>query len=872
MNCLCPCLSLIRFLGIAFAHLKGMKKNKCQINIKKLILSLIYTFVFLFSAFAVAQEKSLALQFEYYGEQDAKKNVNFKIYTDKSLKIENTYNDKSVGNLFFQNITQIFVPANLFNRIPNNKNIPNGFEFIRDTTTFHFNIVSEGKVYVFNDNGPGKEFEMDRLGTLTRFSWKAGLNPHGDKKCSIAKFTYIDGKSEIIIYNDENKQRYVYHDLDVELRNIRVFDDKIFGITSEPIELYKLFNTPSNANRPVAKASNRSDSGIVSVTEKIRKLTESDIIVKNEDGKEEKAWDIIKSSVTVLEAKEVKETGITERESQILEEIYTNLVKKEIGSVKLLGPAGSGKTHLIKLLISQIQQAKAPKAVRNSIYLKLNISSLTAGTKSVGSLDARVDAILELSKNHNIVWIVDEVHDLKGTGTHSGNVTNDIWQKLKEGLTEGYLRMIGMSTDFEWNEAYATDQPLNERFGKVSLVEPAGDDLKNNLRAFINKNFDPANKISIPNDVLNLIVRLSNEFNAMGSQPRKSTLLIEQIFAKQYLKNEAYSAPTIEEVKAAAQSLYNLHQDQFNPEKKRERLNSLLKFLDDNVVGQEPAKSAIRDSFSMSIAGIEDKTKPKGRKIFAGPKGQGKTELALAVGKVFGLPLARIMMTSFQRPTDIEDLKREVAQELRKNAQTVLFFDEFEKANPEVQKGLIDIFDKGEFVVREQKNSSSSVSLKINVRNAYAFMATNAGSSYIDSLSRKEDYNIKEMKEAMIRDGFNELVLDRTDGIVPFFYLSREDVRRVAFMELRKILKTTKENNEDLSIRMENLRGFIDQVVTNTYHERMSNRELLNELSKLRLQIADAINRGAIGASSIKIKLEGQRRNYMKNQCPNVFR
>ena len=268
--------------------------------------------------------------------------------------------------------------------------------------------------------------------------------------------------------------------------------------------------------------------------------------------------------------------------------------------------------------------------------------------------------------------------------------------------------------------------------------------------------------------------------------------------------------------------MYSLDPDQFERSKQIEKWKNSNRVLSQEIVGQINAKLAVTNSYGMTISGMEDKTKPKSRKIFAGPPGQGKTELIYAAGKVMGVPVVRIVMTSYTSPTQTQDLKKTITEALRRKALSLLFFDEIEKAHPSVQKDLLDILDSGTFAVSEPTaNGRGSVTRVINVKNSHVFMATNAGTSYIDSLALESEYDAKKMRQTMIEDGLSEYVIDRMDGIVPFFYLSIDEYRSVVIKKIRKIVEEFKLSNPKIKLKLNNLKGFVDQFVTQTFHAKM---------------------------------------------------
>lgn len=607
------------------------------------------------------------------------------------------------------------------------------------------------------------------------------------------------------------------------------------------------------------------------LTQAARYIEKSNVSVLESGGGNKSAWEIVKGFGTILntDAAVLSITADNEVDASIrekIEQIYRNLIKREIGSVKILGPAGSGKTTLVKQAIAEIAKGHAPEILQNTVFIQVDGSALSSGTKYVGAMESKVAAMLALSRKFNIVWIVDETHSFRGMGT-SEKDDNDVLQLLKPGLTEGYLRMIGMDTDNEWNHAFQTDPALDQRFALVRTSEPTAAELVQRLRSFAKKHSFPA----IGDSELALIIRLSTEFNATGAQPRNSTLLIEEIFAEQQLRGAMHS-PTQSEVKASAQRLYNLNQNHFDTEAQRNLVRNLPSVLDAKVIGQAAAKQSIISAAEQTATNLEDKSKPKGRLIFAGPAGQGKTELASAMGEGLDRPVERIVMTTYQSPLQTVELKKRIAEALQKNPLTILFFDEIEKANLQVQNDLLDLLDSGEFVYQPERSSTSVV---INVRNAWVIFATNAGLGYLSREAREaQNYNQGAMVASMKQDGLSPYLIDRSPGVVPFFYLSRGEYRAVVALHAQKVLNDVKRNRPDLKVTFANLQGFIDQVVADTYHDEMSNREALNSTSgEMRSRLAKVILSGPVDAKTARVDLPGKRASEqpaLATQAPTV--
>ena len=126
------------------------------------------------------------------------------------------------------------------------------------------------------------------------------------------------------------------------------------------------------------------------------------------------------------------------------------------------------------------------------------------------------------------------------------------------------------------------------------------------------------------------------------------------------------------------------------------------------------------------------------------------------------------------------------------------------------------------------------------------------------------------MKQARIEDGLNEYVLDRMDGVIPFFYLSIGEYRSVVIKKIRKIVEEFKLNNPKIKLRLNNVKGFVDQFVTQTFHAKMSNREALMALSeKLRNSISNEANSHSI-LEKVEVSLDGTRQ-IKSDSCKAIF-
>ena len=542
----------------------------------------------------------------------------------------------------------------------------------------------------------------------------------------------------------------------------------------------------------------------------------SAIMVKDGVGSDANAWDLVRSFTTDLSEEARKKPYVEDPSSDEFARLMSlNLSKPQISSVAILGPGGTGKTTDVAQYVSRIVWERGPKELKDYTFLQIDASALNAGTQWRGSSETRAAALVEIAKQAKVIFVVDEIHSLRGAGMHSAS-SSDIFDAFKPLMADGRLKIIGMSTEAEFNKAFGGDSALMRRWGIIKKVAPTGEKLNLILRGWMNKYFD-SNLVS--DEMLNRVVYYSDHFNAVGTQPAKTISVLEFVAATR--KVDGFSGPvSLEEIQSAVRQMFNLHPDQFDAVKMRSRILNLNDFLDGHVVGQTLAKDSLVASVKRAYTGTAKANLPKGRKIIAGPPGLGKTEIVKSLALGLERPFVRILMTDFQNVhTGPDALKERIAEAVQNNTLPVILFDEMEKAPLEVQRVLLDILDDGKFSMSRSilPGSEAKVTLDIDMRNVLVYMASNAGQKYIESLRDPREYDEETMKRAMINDGLSDLLFDRMDGVVPAMYLSKSEFQKLVVLEIRKSLKTFKNNNSEHTVQIENLRDFIRGVTDKTW-------------------------------------------------------
>jgi len=156
------------------------------------------------------------------------------------------------------------------------------------------------------------------------------------------------------------------------------------------------------------------------------------------------------------------------RDEEIKQVIMTLLTPEK--SALLVGKAGVGKTSIVEGVAYRIQKNIVPIALQGYQIFKLNVTSLLGKTEANGQIESRVDLLVkELANRPKTIVFLDETHVLVNKeGAESGI---DFANMFKAGLDRGEIKMIGATTDEEYEQYILRDRAFLRRFQKIDVVE-----------------------------------------------------------------------------------------------------------------------------------------------------------------------------------------------------------------------------------------------------------------------------------------------------------------------------------------------------------------------------------------------------------------
>ncbi|WP_427306141.1 AAA family ATPase [Cupriavidus sp. H39] len=285
----------------------------------------------------------------------------------------------------------------------------------------------------------------------------------------------------------------------------------------------------------------------------------------------------------------------------------------------------------------------------------------------------------------------------------------------------------------------------------------------------------------------------------------------------------------------------------------RQKLLQMEARLRERVVGQEDAVVAVSDAVRLSRAGLGQAHRPIATFLFLGPTGVGKTELAKALAEtVFGdeQAIIRIDMSEYMERHAVArligappgyvgyDEGGQLTERVRRKPYSVILLDEIEKAHPDVYNVLLQVFDDGRLTDGKGR--------VVDFSNTVIIATSNLGAPIImDNLgkpeaTRMDDKALREALMKVLKGHFRPEFLNRTDDIIVFHALSRENIRAIVQIQLERVARTAAA--QDITVTFD--AALVEHLVEAGYQPEFGARELRRQI---RQQVETTLAREILG-------------------------
>ena len=518
-----------------------------------------------------------------------------------------------------------------------------------------------------------------------------------------------------------------------------------------------------------------------------------------------------------------------------IETVIGILSRKNKNNPALVGEPGVGKTAIAEGLAQRMAAGNVPPQLKDKRLISLNMANLVAGTKYRGEFEERLrDVLVEIRRSGDVILFVDEMHTIVGAGAAEGAI--DAANILKPALGRGELQILGATTLAEYKKFIEKDAALDRRFRPVMVEEPNEQATLEILRA-LRPGLERHHGMHITEEAMAEAVRLSQRYLPELFLPDKAIDLLDEgasharmeemksgRSAHRELERELSDAVKDSRFEKAAelrdkmQRMLHTTAEHKRPRtvtggdiawavscrtgipagrltaNERERLLNLQKLLEEKVVGQEKAVSAVAQTLQRGLSGIRDERKPIASMLFTGPTGVGKTELCRVLAQeLYGSREAfvRLDMSEYMEKHSVSRLigappgyvgyeeGGNLTEAVRRRPYCLVLLDELEKAHPDVTGILLQIMEEGEL--------TDSTGRKVSFRNTVVVMTCNVGGQLkgegLGFCARGRD---AEMKDAL-RQHFTPEFLGRLDARVTFRPLTPSAMEAVAEKYLEEL-------------------------------------------------------------------------------------
>jgi ATP-dependent Clp protease ATP-binding subunit ClpB len=209
-------------------------------------------------------------------------------------------------------------------------------------------------------------------------------------------------------------------------------------------------------------------------------------------------------------------------------------------------------------------------------------------------------------------------------------------------------------------------------------------------------------------------------------------------------------------------------------ESETSKLVHLEELLNQRVIGQSQAVTAVANAVRRSRAGLSDPNRPIGSFMFLGPTGVGKTELARALAEFLfddEKSMVRIDMGEYMEKFSVSrligappgyvgyDEGGQLTEAVRRRPYSVVLLDEIEKSHPDVFNTLLQLLDDGRLTDGQGRT--------VDFTNVVFLMTSNLPGDPADF--------------------FKPEFINRVDDIIRFRSLTEDDLRQIVEIQLERL-------------------------------------------------------------------------------------
>ncbi len=502
-----------------------------------------------------------------------------------------------------------------------------------------------------------------------------------------------------------------------------------------------------------------------------------------------------------------------------IEQIERTLSRKTQQNVLIIGSQGIGKTTRLGYLARKMYKDLSVPALNGKRLVELFPEEM-----EVQEIEL---CIKEAIHAKNIVLVIENIERFK------------ILPILQPYMDHNYFQII-LTTDFESYHAEFKHHANLMRVSEVVEFYPPNDEITMLYLIDWCKYNHELKRFS--DETLSAIIILTNKLIMNAYQPEKSIDILEELvnFKKPEITPEDVEN-LISQKTGVPLGAININE--------REKLIHLEDVLSSHVIGQNAAVHAIAAALKRSRACVVDSKKPIGSFLFLGTTGVGKTYTAKILAQYyFGAEhmMIRFDMSEFRELDSMNRFIERLSTNIEETPYALVFFDEIEKAHPDILNLFLQMLDEGEMHTVHGRT--------ISFRNTMIICTTNAGADYM----MENDINSQELlieyivSKGILRPEF----INRFDASILYNALDRESIKKITRIMLSDFNKyLDKRQNIMIDINDE----LVDALARRGHDLKFGVRPLARVIQdKVETQVADILLESEIPPYHLCVYIDSQ--------------
>ncbi|HXX67245.1 MAG TPA: ATP-dependent Clp protease ATP-binding subunit [Polyangiaceae bacterium] len=475
------------------------------------------------------------------------------------------------------------------------------------------------------------------------------------------------------------------------------------------------------------------------------------------------------------------------REAEI-ERTLDVLAKREANCPCLVGPAGVGKTSVVRGLAQRVASVAAIASLDDRIVVEIDAAALLTGTGVRGALAERVSQLRTEAARFEgrLVLFFDEIHAVLANDEEAA-------AELKAALSRGELSCIAATTHEDYKRVILSDGALARRLTPIEVVELGPEEAALALER-VAPAFERHHGVRFEPSAVVAAVAWSARYIPERALPDKAVSLLDLAGARARRRGEVQVGR--EQVAEVVSETTCVPLERLL-ETDGERMLRLEESMAARIVGHRDALARIARVLRRNASGFHSR-RPIGSFLLLGPTGVGKTETAKAIAEcLFHAPhaMTRLDLSEYAEAHAIARLVGappgyigheaggQLTEAVRKKPYQVLLLDEIEKAHRDVLEAFLQVFDEGRMTDGRGRVVDFTNVVVAMTSNLGAEVAHPAARGRIGFGATSTERDFRAYEEAVCSAARAALVpelYNRIDEVIAFAPLGRADVAEVA--------------------------------------------------------------------------------------------